>query len=274
MVLKAIKWLFAPFILLGHNYDLFRQSLKREILQKYRGSYLGVLWNFILPLVMMLVYSFIFGVVFKARWDMQVSSSNAEFAVILFVGISLYSVFSETVSVAPTLITSNANYVKKVIYPLEVLSMTGIGGTLVQLMFNLVVILVAKVIIIGRFDAMVLLFPLVLIPLLFLTLGISWLLSAIGVYIRDMRQAATIITLVFGYATPVFFPLTSVPKNLQWIMEINPMTTIVNSAREVLIYGAFPNWVALGIVFIVSYAIMLAGFYFFQKVKPGFADAM
>lgn len=271
---KLSDFLFAPITLFTSNYDLFRQLLKREVMQKYRGSYLGVLWNFILPITMMLVYSFVFGVVFKARWDLQVSDSNAEFAIILFVGIALYTVFSETVSVAPLLITSNANYVKKVVFPLELLSITSIGNSLVQLLFNLIVILVSKSIIIGQFDATIFLFPLILIPLLLLTLGVSWILSAIGAYIRDMRQASAIITLIFGYATPVFFPLSAVPENLRWILKLNPMTTIVNSAREVLIYGVMPDWLALGKVFILAYIIMLVGFYFFQKVKPGFADAI
>ena len=271
---KLLHFLFSPFFLLVRNSNLFRQLLKREITQKYRGSYLGILWNFIVPITMMIVYSFVFGVVFKARWDYQVSESNAEFAVILFVGIALYTVFSETVNIAPTLITSNANYVKKVVFPLELLSMTSVGSSLVQFLFNLVVILVSKVAIIGRFDATMLLLPIILIPLIFLTLGISWILSAIGTYVRDMRQASTIITLIFGYATPVFFPFTAVPENLRWVLELNPMTTIVNNARNVLIYGVMPDWLALGKVWILSYIVMLIGFQFFQKVKPGFADAI
>lgn len=271
---KLLHFLFSPFFLLVRNSNLFRQLLKREITQKYRGSYLGILWNFIVPITMMIVYSFVFGVVFKARWDYQVSESNAEFAVILFVGIALYTVFSETVNIAPTLITSNANYVKKVVFPLELLSMTSVGSSLVQFLFNLVVILVSKVAIIGRLDATMLLLPIILIPLIFLTLGISWILSAIGTYVRDMRQASTIITLIFGYATPVFFPFTAVPENLRWVLELNPMTTIVNNARNVLIYGVMPDWLALGKVWILSYIVMLIGFQFFQKVKPGFADAI
>lgn len=271
---KICRILFAPIILLVKNFDLFRQLLKREIAQKYRNSYLGILWSFILPITMMVIYSFVFGLVFKARWDMQVSESNTEFAVILYVGIALYTVFSETINIAPMLITSNVNYVKKVVFPLEILSMTSIGSSMVQLLFNLIVIIISKAIIIGHLDAVMLLFPMVLVPLVFLTLGISWILSAIGTYVRDMKQAATIITLIFGYATPVFFPFSTVPEHLRWILELNPMTTIVNNARNVLIYGIMPDWPSLGKVFVISYLLMLVGFHFFQKVKPGFADAI
>lgn len=266
--------IFYPFIILYKNRDLFVQSLTREIVQKYRGSYLGILWNFILPLVMLTVYSFIFGVIFKARWDQQVTDSKAEFALILFVGITLYNVFSETVGASPTLIITNVNYVKKVIYPLEILSMTSIGNSLVQLLFNLVIILLGKAIIIRHFDFMILFFPLVLLPLLLLVLGISWILSGIGVFIRDMRQAATIIILIFGYITPVFYPISSVPESFRWVMYLNPMTAIVNNARRVLIYGEFPDWLSLLITFFISYLIMLIGLMFFRKVKSNFSDAI
>lgn len=266
--------IFYPFIILYKNRDLFVQSLTREIVQKYRGSYLGILWNFILPLVMLAVYSFIFGVIFKARWDQQVTDSKAEFALILFVGITLYNVFSETVGASPTLIITNVNYVKKVIYPLEILSMTSIGNSLVQLLFNLVIILLGKAIIIRHFDFMILFFPLVLLPLLLLVLGISWILSGIGVFIRDMRQAATIIILIFGYITPVFYPISSVPESFRWVMYLNPMTAIVNNARRVLIYGEFPDWLSLLITFFISYLIMLIGLMFFRKVKSNFSDAI
>lgn len=127
LISKIVK----PIMILIDNRDLFLQSLSREIVQKYRGSYLGILWNFILPLVMLAVYSFIFGVIFKARWDQQLTDSKAEFALILFVGITLYNVFSETVGSSPALIITNVNYVKKVIYPLEILSMTSIGSSMV-----------------------------------------------------------------------------------------------------------------------------------------------
>lgn len=270
----AIRFLTEPFSVMIHNRDLLGQTLKREISQKYRGSYLGILWNFVQPMIMMLVYSFVFGVVFKAKWDMQASNSDTEFAVILFVGISVYSVFTEAIMIAPTLITANANYVKKVIYPLEILSMVGIGSSLVQLAFNVALILLSRIIVIKTMDFFVLLFPLVLLPLLMLTLGLSWLLSAIGVFLKDMRQIASIITLVFGYATPVFFPITAVPEKLRWVMEINPMTAIVNNARNVLVFGRDPDWGALFAVYVVSYIVMMAGFRFFKKVKPGFADAM
>lgn len=266
--------IFYPFIILYKNRDLFVQSLTREIVQKYRGSYLGILWNFILPLVMLAVYSFIFGVIFKARWDQQMTDSKAEFALILFVGITLYNVFSETVGASPTLIITNVNYVKKVIYPLEILSMTSIGNSLVQLLFNLVIILLGKAIIIRHFDFMILFFPLVLLPLLLLVLGISWILSGIGVFIRDMRQAATIIILIFGYITPVFYPISSVPESFRWVMYLNPMTAIVNNARRVLIYGEFPDWLSLLITFFISYLIMLIGLMFFRKVKSNFSDAI
>ncbi len=270
MVNRFIK----PFKLITNNKDLFMQSLIREVSQKYKGAYLGVLWNFIMPLVMMVVYSFVFGVVFKAKWDFQVSNSNSEFALILFVGITIFTLFSEAINAAPLLVISNANYVKKVIYPLHLLSVTNVCASFVQTLFNVLIILIAKAIILGSFDFMFLLFPLVILPHVLIILGISWIFASIGVYIRDTKQGAAIVSLVFGYATPVFFPLSALPENVQWVMLYNPMTIIVENARRVLIYGLFPEWDRLIVVLLVSYIVFLLGYYTFAYLSRGFSDVM
>lgn len=274
IIKKVLKTLLNPFTMLVDNWDLFMQSLRREVSQKYRGSYLGVLWNFILPLIMMVVYSFVFGVVFKAKWDLQISDSNEEFALILFVGITLFNLFSEGINSAPTLVINNSNYVKKVIYPLNLLSVTNVCGSMIQVFFNIIIIIIAKIIIVRRFDFLFLLFPVVVLPHLLCILGFSWIFSAVGVYIRDVKQGASILSLLFGYATPVFFPLSAIPERLQWIMYINPMTIIVENARRVLIYGLLPRWNELAIIYIMSYVIFLSGFYIFKKLKKGFSDVM
>lgn len=272
--MTILKWLIEPVRILVQNFDLFKQTTKRTVLQKYKGSYLGLVWSFILPLCMLAVYTFVFGTVFKARWDYQVSSNSAEFALILFVGISIYSVFSEVVASAPNLVIGNPNYVKKVIFPVELLSMTSICSAMVQLCFNLVIILISKALVLRVFDLMPLLLPIVLLPLIFLLLGISWLLSSIGAYVKDMRQISTLITLVFGYLTPIFYPASMVPENLRVILYLNPMTYLVENARNVLIYNQWPDWKQLAIVTTISYFIMLAGLSVFKRIKSGFSDVI
>lgn len=268
------KKLFLPIIIFTNNYDLLKQALRREVLQKYRGSYLGVLWNFVMPIISVTVYSFVFGVVFKARWEFQVSDSLVEFALTLFAGITIHTMFSECVSAASTLVIANSNYVKKVVYPLEILSMTNVSSTLVQVIANLIIVLVGKAIFMQTFDFMFLLFPLVLLPMLFLTMGISWFISALGVFFRDMRPISSVITLLFGYLTPVFYPISAVPEEIQWVMYLNPLTTIVNNARKVLIYGQLPDFNSLLIITAISYLIALLGLKFFRKMKPNFADVI
>lgn len=269
-----LRRIIEPIRILILHFDLFRQTTKRMVLQKYKGSYLGLVWSFILPLCMLAVYTFVFGTVFQARWEKQLTGNTGEFALTLFVGISIYTVFSEVVASAPTLITGNPNYVKKVIFPVELLSLTSLCSALVQLCFSLVIILLGKAFVIGVFDPMPLLLPVVLIPLIFLLLGISWLLSSIGTYVKDMRQISTLITLIFGYLTPIFYPASLVPENLRVVLYLNPMTYIVENARNVLIYGQWPNWGQLALVAVVCYAFMLVGLLVFKKLKPGFSDVM
>ncbi len=272
MIKSAFRKVTLPVQLIIHNTDLLKHLVGREVTQRFRGSYLGILWNFIMPLIMVSVYTFVFGYVFKGKWDYQVSDSMIEFALTLFSGIMVYNVFSEAVSASPLLIISNVNYVKRVVFPLEILSVANVAGCLVQMIFNALVILLGKLLVMHQFDCFFLFLPLVLMPLVFLALGFSWTLSAIGVYIRDIKQISSVLTLIFGYMTPIFYPLSAVPEALQGILRWNPLTTIVENARRVLIYHQYPQWEALTVVFLVSYGFMLLGLFIFKRIRPSFAD--
>lgn len=271
---RILVKVFLPFYILKSNKDLFKQLISRDVESKYRGSYLGILWNFLTPLLMLAVYTFVFGVVFKAKWEYQITNNKAEFALTLFSGIIMYNFFSEALNRAPSLILSNVNYVKKVIFPIELLSISNIGSLLVQMGFNLIIIILGKVIFLHSFSWKIIIFPLILIPLIFLTLGMSWLFSAVGVFIRDMQQTASIIVLVLGYMTPVFYPITLVPEKIRWIMRLNPLTFIVDSGRKILIYNILPDVHQYLLILFISYLIMMLGLKFFRKVKSDFSDAL
>ena len=272
--MNKLRVLIAPFCELINNKDLFSQTLRRSVAQKYKGSYLGIAWNLIMPLIMLSVYTIVFGIVFKAKWDIQVSDSKAEFALALFAGITIYSMFSEVISASPTIIVGNTNYVKKVIFPLEILTMTSIGTSLVQVFFNVVIIVIGKMIFMHFFDLTPLFLIVILIPLIFLLAGLSWIISSIGVFVKDMQQIASVVTLIFGYLTPVFYPVEVVPDSVKFVMYINPLTYIVINARKVLVYKMLPDFRQLAIVTFASYMIMMLGYYFFRKVKVNFADML
>jgi lipopolysaccharide transport system permease protein len=223
---------------------------------------------------MLTVYTFVFSVVFKARWGVDVESGKAEFAIVLFVGLIVHSFFAEIASISPKLIVSNANYVKKVVFPLEILPIVSLGATLFHSAISFLVLLVALLFFDGFLNWTVLLTPILLLPLIFVSLGFSWWVTSIGVFIRDIEQPIEIIIMILLFVSGVFFPLTSLPEAYRpWLMA-NPLAFIIEQAREIIIWGHPPNWIGLVIHMAVSIFILWSGFFWFQKTRKGFADVL
>ncbi|ATA18600.1 lipopolysaccharide transport system permease protein [Gibbsiella quercinecans] len=257
------------------NRHLIYQMIKREVVGRYRGSFMGILWSFINPVFMLAVYTLVFSVVFKARWaGAAVNESKTQFAVILFVGLIVHSLFAEVLNRSPSLIISNVNYVKKVIFPLETLPLVAMGGVLFHSFISLVVLISAFFIFNGYVHWTLLFLPLVIIPLIFLTLGLSWFLASLGVYVRDVGQTITILMTVMMFLSPVFYPISSLPEALRPVIMMNPLTFIIEQARAVLIWGKLPDFVGLGIYSIISLLVMWLGYVWFQKTRKGFADVL
>lgn len=257
------------------NRHLIYQMIKREVVGRYRGSFMGILWSFINPVFMLAVYTLVFSVVFKARWaGAAVNESKTQFAVILFVGLIVHSLFAEVLNRSPGLIISNVNYVKKVIFPLETLPLVAMGGVLFHSFISLVVLISAFFIFNGYVHWTLLFLPLVIIPLIFLTLGLSWFLASLGVYVRDVGQTITILMTVMMFLSPVFYPISSLPEALRPVIMMNPLTFIIEQARAVLIWGKLPDFVGLGIYSIISLLVMWLGYVWFQKTRKGFADVL
>lgn len=248
--------------------------VKREIVGRYKGSFLGLIWSFIIPVLMLAVYTFVFAVVFKAKWGIGGENSKTQFAVVLFVGLIVHSLFAEVLNRAPGLILANVNYVKKVVFPLEILPVITMGASLFHSIISLSVLLAAFVLFNGYGHWTALFIPVVLLPLVILTLGFAWILASLGVFLRDVGQTIGIITMVMMFLAPVFYPITALPEELRpWIM-INPLTFIIEQAREVLIWGRSPNWVGLGVYTVVSTVVAYVGYAWFQKTRKGFADVL
>ena len=252
---------------------LIWQLTKREVVGRYRGSILGLMWSFFHPLLMLAVYTFVFYVVFRARWGSQ-GDSKTEFAMLLFAGLIVYSVFAECTNRAPNLILSNVNYVKKVVFPLEILPLVSLGSALFHATVSVMVLLVFYGLVHMSLHWTVILFPILLVPLVFFVLGLSWFLASVGVYLRDAGQATGIVTSLMLFLAPVFYPISAIPEMYRPFVYLNPLTLIVEQARDVLIWGRQPAWSHLGIYLLCSIVFAWLGFSWFQKTRKGFADVL
>jgi lipopolysaccharide transport system permease protein len=255
------------------NRQLIVQMIKREVVGRYRGSSLGLLWSFFNPVLMLAVYTFVFSVVFKARWAGG-SASKTEFALVLFAGLLVFNLFSECINRAPGLILSNANYVKKVIFPLEILPIIALGSAGFHFLVSLIVWLLFYLIFFGIPPATILLLPLILIPLILITLGLSWLLASLGVYLRDVGQIIGTATTVLMFLSPIFYPITALPEQYRPYMQISPLTFVVEQARDLMMWGKDMDWSGWAMWIAVSLMIAWAGFAWFQKTRKGFADVL
>ena len=256
------------------NRSLVAALVKREVVGRYRGSVMGIAWSLFTPLLMLIVYTFVFSIVFQARWGLDLNESKTDFAIILFVGLIVHGLFAECINRAPGLILSNVNYVKKVIFPLEILSLVAFGSALFQTAMSLVIMLVAQLILNQHIPPTVLLFPFVLLPLGFATLGFAWFLAALGVYVRDIGQITGIITTVLLFVSAVFFPISALPPPYQSWLKLNPLVFIIEQSRKTLIFGQLPDFGQWGIMLAAGVLIAWAGFAWFQKTRRGFADVL
>jgi lipopolysaccharide transport system permease protein len=256
------------------NRQLIYQMTRREVVGRYKGSMIGLAWSFFNPLLMLVIYTFVFSVVFKSRWGAAGSDSKTEFATILFVGMIVFNLFAETINRAPTLILSNVNYVKKVVFPLEILPAINLGAALFHTSISFGVLICALILFNGYLHWTVVFLPIVLLPFIFLIMGISWFIASLGVYACDVSQAIGVITTLTMFLSPVFYPISAVPQEFQrWIL-INPLSFMIEQARNVLLFGDLPNWFDLSIYCLASTFVMYFGFAWFQKTKKGFADVL
>lgn len=259
---------------LWRHRQLIVQMTKREVIGRYKGSFLGLAWSFFNPVFMLVVYTFVFSVVFKARWGIATDEPKTEFALILFVGMIVHAVFAEALNRSPNLIVSNVNYVKKVVFPLDILPVINLGAVVFHALVSLLVLVIAFFIINGYLSWTVVFIPVVFAPLIILSLGISWFLASFGVFFRDIGQAVSILTSVLMFLAPVFYPITAVPESFRHFILINPLTFIIEQSREVLIWGHLPDWTGLGIYIFFAIVVAWAGYAWFQKTRKGFADVL
>ncbi|GAB2497625.1 ABC transporter permease [Arenimonas alkanexedens] len=260
---------------LWSNARLLRDLTWREISGRYRGSVLGLIWSILTPLMMLAVYTFVFSVVFGARWSASVlPGGKFDFALFVFVGVMLHAVLAEAITRAPSLIIGNANYVKKVIFPLELLPATVVGAAGFHALIALGILLVSVVALGGGLPWTVLWMPLLLLPLLLLSLGLAWGLAALGVFLRDTSQVTGVLATVLMFLAPVFYPVSALPESLRAWLYLNPLTFVIEQSRGVIFAGEAPDLALLGLFWLGAALAAQLGFWFFQKSRSGFADVL
>lgn len=256
------------------NRQLILRMAKRDVIGRYRGSMLGIAWSFFNPLLMLAVYTFVFSVVFTARWGGGVGESKTAFAMLLFAGMIVHGLFAECLNRAPSLILSNANYVKKVIFPLEVLPWVAFASALFHASISFAVLLLAQLVLDGHLYWTVVLFPIVLLPLVLATLGLTWLTASLGVYIRDVGQVTMMFTTILLFMSGIFYPISALPPEYQEWMRFNPLSYIIVESRNTLLLGVVPDFARLSVHLAGGLAIAWLGFAWFQRSRRGFADVV
>jgi lipopolysaccharide transport system permease protein len=253
---------------------LIRQLAVRDVIGRYRGSVLGLGWSLFNPLLMLIVYTFVFSIVFNAKWNAKQVESTIGFGLILFVGLMVHGFFAELINRAPALVLGNVNLVKKVVFPLEILPIVALCSALFHTAVSFAVFLVALLLSGAELYATCLLFPVILAPLALGMLGLAWFLASLGVFLRDVAQTTGILTTVLLFLSPVFYPASALPARYQPLFLANPLTFIIEQARAVVIWGHAPDWSGLAWYTLAAAAVAAAGFWWFQRTRKGFADVI
>jgi lipopolysaccharide transport system permease protein len=258
--------------------NLVYQLTLRDVMTRYRGSMLGILWAVLQPVLLLFIYTFVFTQIFQARW-MNVpgtpdAGSEVGFALILFMGMIVHGFFAECLTRAPALVTGNANYVKKVVFPLEILPWVALNSVMFHTLINCAVFLLFLVIFGATVHPTIIALPIVFIPLILVTIGCMWLVAAVGVYIRDITYVVTFVVSLLMFLSPVFYPLAAVPEKFRGLLHLNPLTFFIEQARDVALWGKWPDWIGLGIWLVIGAVFAYLALRWFEHARKGFADVL
>lgn len=259
---------------LWRHQDLILQLTRREVAGRYRGSLLGLLWSLVTPLLTLALYTFLFGVVFRARWNAAAPEGYAEFTLILFAGLIVHGFLAECLTRAPTLMLQYANLVKRMVFPIEILAWSLGGGAL----FNAGVAFLAWAVaatLAGQPPGWTALWlPLVLLPLVLFAVGMAWFVSALGVYLRDITHVTGLIVMALMFLSPIFYRLDAAPPEFQAVIQLNPLTFVIEQTRRVLVWRLAPDFQPLAIAIAIGFGAAGFGLMGFQRMRRGFADVL
>jgi lipopolysaccharide transport system permease protein len=252
------------------NRGLIRTLVRRDILSRYTGSFGGAFWTLLNPLIMMLTYFFVFGIVLKQKSVRDPSRTG--FALYFLAGMLPWLAFNEAVARAPFIMIEHRNFIKKLVFPVETLPVNVVAAGLVTEFFGMILFALALLLIRGRVPMTAIYLPLIVIPQILLTTGIAWFLAALGVFVRDLGQVIGYLLTVLMFITPIFYYEEGLPKVAADLQKVNPVFTLVHSYRAVLLESSPPDWSSLGWLMLASSIIFLLGHAWFYKLRKSFAD--
>ena len=254
-------------------WHLVKAVLLNELSARYAGSLLGVGWAFLSPALMLMIYTFVFTTVLEARWDSG-GGTKAEFSLALLIGLLIFNFASECLTRSPSIISSNVSYVKKIVFPLEILPLVVVLSALIHAAIGFGIWAAASIIILGGIPVTAIYLPIVFLPIALFMLGVTWVLSVFGVYLRDTVQVVPVVTSLILFLTPIFYPLSPVPAAFRPWFSLNPLAIVIEQSRNVLLWAKTPNLVLLSEVSLIGLTVCGVGFYFFQRTQKGFADVV
>jgi len=269
---KKRRWENPLAALLRHRALVWEMS-KREVLGRYRGASFGLAWSVISPFLMLGVYTFAFGTVMKSRWPEQAGGAHS-YAVILFVGLIVHGFLAECLTRSPTLVVGNANYVKRVVFPLDVLPWPMMFSALFHALINALVLTVLMLVLEHQLHPTLLLLPLIFLPLILLAMGLSWILASMGVYLRDISQVMPVVATALLFLSSAIIPISALSPQMQFLFHLNPLTFFIDEARMVVLIGQCPNWGALALVAAGAALVAWLGHAWFMATQRGFADVL
>jgi lipopolysaccharide transport system permease protein len=268
----ARRAVWQPLLQLPSRRELILSLARRELVARYKGSALGIVWAILTPVVTIAIFTFIFAGIFGARFG--ASSSHWDYALYLFCGLLPWTMFQETLQQSASTIVTHANLVKRVVFPLETLPVAQTFSALGHQLFGTVALIIAAVIIRHELHATLLWLPVLLIPQLLFTLGAAWLIASLGVFLRDIAQGITLVLMAWMYLTPIIYPESLVPERFRVFVSINPFTALVRCYRRIILDGAAPDWSGLLYFTICALAIFLVGYWWFARTRKNFADVI
>lgn len=254
--------------------ELILRLATREVTQRFQGSMLGVAWMVLMPLLTAAVFTFVFSAVFQTRWGGTTPTSPFDFAILLLVGMAVHGVFAEAVGRAPTVILFQSSYVTKVVFPIEVLPVVVVLSSLVNAVMTIAIVLVGQLLLKGVFHWTAIFWPLVVAPYLIFVVALVTFFAACGVFLRDLSQIVSLLVTVTLFLTPIFYPLDAVPGAFRTLMRLNPLTSIIEQSRTVIVFGGLPDFGSLAVYTLCALASLALSFWLFQRLRPGFADVL
>lgn len=258
----------------SHKYLIMELS-KREVKSRYKGSFLGIFWALLTPLAMLLVFTFVFGEIFQAKWpNTQNQDSMVTFSVNLFAGLSFFWFFSDVIAKSPTIFSSVPNYIKKVIFPLWILPLVSLFGALFHYIVYLFILFGAVLLSGSELHLSILAVPFIVALSFPLLVGFSLFLGSLGVFVKDINTIIGVIVNMLIFLSPVFYPLSNIPQKLQWLFYLNPLTYIIEALRGALMHGLWPSVFSMGVYLLVSLAVLALGVFTFRFTYKGFADVL